>query len=148
MPSRDAIHDVVKQALVRDGWQITNDPYVISYGDRFLFIDLGITTRFIGAERGEQRLAIEIKELRGRSIVKELEQAIGQYILYQLLLRQVEPDSLLYLAVSAHAYEEIFQEPIGQLVISDLPLNLLVVDTRSSEVNQWIPPLSEPPSNR
>ncbi|RLB99978.1 MAG: fatty-acid synthase, partial [Deltaproteobacteria bacterium] len=24
-----------------DGWEITDDPYVISYGERFLFVDLG-----------------------------------------------------------------------------------------------------------
>jgi XisH protein len=148
MPSRDAIHDVVKQALIRDGWQITDDPYVISYGDRFLFIDLGMTSRFIGAERSGKRLAIEIKELRGRSVIAELEQAIGQYVLYRLLLTQVDPERSLYLAVSAQAYEEIFQEPIGQLVIHDLPLNLLIVDTASSKVNQWIPPLSEPRLNK
>jgi hypothetical protein len=142
MPVRDAIHDPVTQALIRDGWQITDDPYVISYGDRFLFIDLGMTSRFIGAERSGQRLAVEIKELRGRSIITELEQAIGQYVLYQLLLTQVDPDRLLYLAVSRQAYEEIFQEPIGQLVINDLPLNLIVVDIASSKVHQWIPPLS------
>jgi XisH protein len=148
MPSRDAIHNIVKQALIRERWQITDDPYVISYGDRFLFIDLGMTSRFIGAERSGQRLAIEIKELRGRSVIAELEQAIGQYVLYQLLLTQVEPERLLYLAVSAQAYADIFQEPIGQLVIHDLPLNLLVVDTALSEVKQWIPPLSEPRSKK
>jgi hypothetical protein len=148
MPSRDAIHEAVKQALIRDGWQITDDPYVISYGDRFLFIDLGMTSRFIGAERSGQRLAVEIKELRGRSVIAELEQAIGQYVLYKLLLAQVEPERLLYLAVSSQAYEEIFQEPIGQLVLSDLPLNLLIVDTSSREVTQWIPPLSELLSKR
>jgi XisH protein len=65
---------------------------VISYGDHFLFIDLGMTSRFIGAERSGKRLAIEIKELRGRSVIAELEQAIGQYVLYRLLLTQVDPE--------------------------------------------------------
>ena len=43
MPQRDAIHQIVKQALIRDGWEITDDPFVISFGERFLFIDLGAT---------------------------------------------------------------------------------------------------------
>jgi XisH protein len=113
MPTRDKIYNSVKQALISDGWVITDDPYVISYGERFLFIDLGMTSRFIGATRGQQQLAIKIKELKGRSIITELEQAIGQYALYQLLLNQVDPDRQLYLAVSTTAYAEIFQEPIG-----------------------------------
>lgn len=62
MPPRDTIHQIVKQAIIKDGWNITDDPYVISYGNRFLFVDLGIEGRFIGAERQDSRIAIEIKE--------------------------------------------------------------------------------------
>ncbi|WP_448570371.1 element excision factor XisH family protein [Trichothermofontia sp.] len=110
-------------------------------GERFLFVDLGITGWFIGAERGNYRIAIEIKDLRGKSPIAELEQAIGQYMLYRLLLAQVDPERRLYLAVSTPVYDELFREPIGELVIRDLPLNLLVVDVETLEVKQWIPPL-------
>ena len=143
MPSRDNIHDPVKAALRQNGWNITADPYVISYGERFLFIDLGAEGRFIGAEQGDCRIALEIKELRGRSVIAELEQAIGQYVLYQLLLTQVDPDRTLYLAVTAQVYDELFQEPIGKLVLQDLPLKLLVVDIEAQKVRQWIPNPSE-----
>ncbi|WP_442939370.1 element excision factor XisH family protein [Nostoc sp.] len=34
MPTRDSIHNIVKQAIIKDGWKITDDPYVISYGER------------------------------------------------------------------------------------------------------------------
>lgn len=139
MPSRDSIHAPVKSALRQAGWHITADPYVISYGERFLFVDLGAEGRFIGAERGNCRIAIEIKELRGRSVMAELEQAIGQYVLYQLLLAQVDPARILYLAVTTQVYDELFQEPIGKLVLRDLPLKLLVVDIELQEVRQWIP---------
>jgi len=84
MPARDALHDPVKAALMRAGWTITDDPYVISYGERFLFVDLGIERQLIGARLGNYRVAVEVKELRGRSVIVELEQAIGQYMLYKL----------------------------------------------------------------
>lgn len=99
MPPRDTIHNVVKQAIIKDGWEITDDPYVISYGERFLFVDLGATEletfdpsqgRFIGAERNNNRIAIEIKEFQGRSTIGDLEQAIRQYVLYRLLLNKVD----------------------------------------------------------
>ncbi len=105
MPQRDAIHDLVKQAITKDGWTITDDPYVISYGERFLFVDLGATQyaslkgaqgRFIGAYKDSCRIAIEIKEFRGRSIIADLEQTIGQYVLYRLLLNQVDPEREIY----------------------------------------------------
>jgi hypothetical protein len=148
MAQRDAIHDAVKQALVKDGWEITDDPYVIAYGERFLFVDLGaeeiettetVTGNFIGAERAGIRIAVEIKELRGQSVIVELEQAIGQYVLYRLLLNRVEPERSIYLAIPDKVYLELFTEPIGELVISDLPLQLLVVDVEQSEVKRWIP---------
>lgn len=71
MPQRDTIHKLVKQAIVKDAWEITDDPYVISYNERFLFVDLGVTEsdifgqiqgQFVGVERKNSRIAIEIKE--------------------------------------------------------------------------------------
>lgn len=148
MPPRDTIHKIVKQAIVKDGWQITDDPYVISYGERFLFVDLAATEsstlehingQFIGAEYQNSRIAIEIKEFRGLSPIADLEQAIGQYILYQLLLKQVDPEREVYLAIPDIAYYTFFSEPIGELVISELPLKLLIIDLQKTEVKQWIP---------
>jgi hypothetical protein len=145
MAARDSIHNAVRIALIKDGWEITDDPYVIAYGERFLFVDLGVEAdhglvgQFIGASRAGRRIAVEIKELRGQSVIVELEQAIGQYVLYRLLLNQVDPERILFLAVPEKAYRELFSEPIGELVIKDLPLNLLVVDVEEDEVKTWIP---------
>jgi hypothetical protein len=148
MPQRDAIHNIIRQALVKEGWEITDDPYVISYGERFLFIDLaarldvlnGIAGRFIGARRGSSRIAVEIKEFRGNSAIADLEQAIGQYVLYRLLLAQVDPERELYLAVADTTFDGIFSEPIGELVMRELPMKLLIVDVEAVEVKRWIPP--------
>ena len=149
MPQRDIIHQIVKDALITDGWEITDDPYVISYGERFLFVDLGvsespskdqITGQFIGAERQDTRIAVEIKEFRGRSVITDLEQAIGQYILYRLLLNRVDPERELFLAITDTTLADIFSEPIGELVIYDLPLQLLVVNVAKTKVQQWIRP--------
>ncbi len=72
-------------------------------------------------------------------MVADLEQAIGQYVLYRLLLNKVDPERELYLAVTDIIYDEIFSEPIGELVINDLPLRLIVVDPEQTEVREWIP---------
>jgi hypothetical protein len=148
MPQRDAIHYIVRQALIKEGWEITDDPYVISYGERFLFIDLaarvdtlnGTAGEFIGARRGKSQIAVEIKEFRGYSAIADLEQAIGQYVLYRLLLEQVDPGRELYLAIADTTFNAIFNEPIGDLVIRELPMKLLIVNVEAVEVRQWIPP--------
>ena len=152
MPPRDTIHYAVRQSLIKAGWAITSDPYVISYGERFLFIDLGAVQRNVGSDRGNapsslligadkdgRSIAIEVKDFRGNSPIADLEQAIGQYVLYNLLLKQVDPARQLYLAIAQSTFEAIFSEPIGELVIAELSLNLIVVDIENLEVKQWIP---------
>ena len=142
MPQKDENHEIVRQALLKDGWEITDDPYVISYGERFLFVDLAACStfvgEFIGAQRKDQKIAVEIKEFRGKSAIRNLEQAIGQYVLYQLLLKQVDPKRRVYLAISDIAYDEIFSEPIGELVINELPMDLIVINMQAQQVKQWI----------
>ena len=148
MPQRDKIHNLVKQAIIKEGWKIKDDPYVISYGERFLFVDLGanltnrfekIEGQFIGAVKDSSLIAIEIKEFRSKSPIADLEQAIGQYVLYGLLLNKVDSKREIYLAITDITYDEIFNESIGQMVISDLPLKLLVIDTEKVEVKLWLP---------
>jgi hypothetical protein len=148
MPRRDSIHDLVRKALEADGWDITDDPYVISFGERFLFVDLGAVeapatdvaaSRFLGARRGENQIAVEIKEFRAKSMMASLEQGIGQYVLYRLLLDKVDQDREFYMAVTDVVYDEVFGEPIGELVVNELPLKLLVIDSEREEVKEWIP---------
>ncbi len=151
MPQKDKSHNMVKEALTRNGWEITDDPYVISYGERFLFIDLGagesvtighknIKGRFIGAHREGIRIAVEIKEFQSKSVMFDLEQAIGQYVLYRLLLSKVDPKRKIYLAITDSVYDEIFNEPVGELVIHELPMRLIVIDSKKKEVKKWITP--------
>lgn len=144
MPVRDSIHETVKEAIIKDGWEITDDPYVISYGDRFLFVDLG-ASGFIGVQQGNKQIAIEIKQFRGQSQVADLEQAIGQYSLYRILLNQIDPERDLYLAISETTYSDIFEEPIGKLAIAEIPLKLVIVNLSSKEITEWIPSSSIKP---
>lgn len=66
------------------------------------------------------------------------EQAIGQYVLYQLLLEQVDPREV-EVAIADTTFEGIFSEPIGELVMRELPMKLLIVDVELVEVKRWIP---------
>jgi XisH protein len=148
VPVRDSIHETVKTAFIQDGWEITADPYVISYGERFLFVDLG-ASGLIGVRQGNKRIAIEIKQFRSPSQIADLEQTIGQYMLYRLLLNEVDPERDLYLAVSETTYDGILTEPIGKLAIEQLSLRLAIINLERQEIVQWIPsPPIERSSNR
>ncbi len=58
--AKDIFHDLVKDALVMEGWQITHDPFSIDYGEVQMQIDLG-AERLLAAERGAEKIAVEIK---------------------------------------------------------------------------------------
>jgi hypothetical protein len=62
------IHDAVRNALVKDGWTITDDPYILELEELIVFADLG-ADRSLGAQRGDERLVIEAKSFQGRSVV-------------------------------------------------------------------------------
>ena len=65
MPRRDRIHDAVRNALIKEGWTVTDDPYFLKYGDEDLFIDLA-AERLLAAERAGEKIAVEIKSLLAR----------------------------------------------------------------------------------
>lgn len=66
MSAKDVFHEVVKTALQKDGWQITNDPLTISVGGVNLSIDLA-AEKLIAAEREGQKIAVEVKSFLERS---------------------------------------------------------------------------------
>src|SRR5262245_33546988 len=98
MSARDRFYPVVKTALVKDGWRITHDLFRLAWGAKDLYAELG-AERLIAADKGTQRIAVEIKSFLGPSPMTDLERAVGQFALYQSILTEREPDRLLYLAV-------------------------------------------------
>ena len=138
MPRKDIYHDAVKRALIKDGWTITHDPFPLSIGEKNLSADLG-AERLISAEKALQKIIVEIKSFVGRSDVKDLQQAIGQYIMYQRIMNYERIERLLYLAVKKDTYQSLFQIELGQLFLTDNFIRLIVFDKESEEILKWIP---------
>jgi hypothetical protein len=137
MPAQDSIHDAVVRAIQKDGWAVRDDPLTIEFGELYLFIDLG-AERTVIAERGVERIAVEIKSFPSKSKVADLQQAVGQYAVYRAFLREVEPERALYLAVSTETHDRVFARPTGELVRADVGIFLVVIDVGAEEVVSWI----------
>src|SRR5262245_59001473 len=138
MPARDKFHDHVRKALVNDGWTITHDPLHLRWGKKDMYADL-VAERILGAEKGDIKIAVEIKSFANPSLMDALESALGQFVLYDDVLERVEPERKLYLAVSAYAYHEIFEEPVGELLLSKGRVRLLVFSAEAEVIEQWTP---------
>ena len=126
MPALDHYHEHVRNALVKDGWIITDDPLILQLGERTWYMDYG-AERLLAAERGVEKIAVKIKAFRNPSPIADLEQAIGQYSLYEDVLRLVE------------AVTEIFSEPIGQLALQRRIKRAFMFASDTEEIVQWIP---------
>ncbi|MEH1895879.1 MAG: XisH family protein [Nostoc sp.] len=98
MPARDRYHENVKNALIKDGWTITDDPFHLKWGKRDMYVDLG-AEKLIAAEKEGQQIAVEIKTFRSVSDMTALEHALGQYLAYRSVMTRTNPDRVLYLAV-------------------------------------------------
>jgi len=136
MPSKDIYHDIVRTALINDGWTITDDPLILRVGLRSVFIDLG-AEKLIAAERGSERIAVEVKSFLSPSPINDLENAWGQFFLYSRVLRRRDPDRQLYLAISITVFDTLFSEEAGQLLLEEPGFRLIIFDPEKEEVVQW-----------
>lgn len=50
MSARDFFHNAVKTALIKDGWEITDDPFTLRFGGVNMSIDLG-AEKLIAAQK-------------------------------------------------------------------------------------------------
>jgi XisH protein len=137
MPAKDLYHDAVKNALIKDEWLITADPYIIKYEDTELYADLA-AEKPIAAERQGQKIVVEIKSFVGKSMMYDFHGALGQYIVYRDLIQLTDPESILYLAIDDIVYETFFQRQSIQVITRRNQLRLIVVDTDKETILQWI----------
>ena len=93
--------------------------------------------RVIAAERNDEKIAVEIKSFIGPSTIHEIEQALGQYILYLSFLEEVEPDRKLYIAISDTVYDNIFCRKSIQFLIQRNQIPLIVVNITKEEIVTW-----------
>jgi hypothetical protein len=137
MAKKDIYHDACKNALIKDGWIITHDPFTLSFGKRNLYIDIG-AEQPIAAEKEGRKIAVEVKSFRGPSEIVNFENALGKYVFYRSLLAQDEPERVLYLAVTDDVFRGIFTEPLGQFILTEHNLRLIVFDDMAEVIVKWI----------
>ena len=142
MARLDKYHLNVKIALENDGWEVTHDPYVLKLKDddekvSNYPIDLG-AEKVIAAQRGTEKIAVEVKTFESSSVINEYHKALGQYMDYLAGLEIQEPNRKLYLALSTRAYQDLMKNPLSKLSINRFSINLLIVDIETNKITKWI----------
>lgn len=122
MSAKDLFHEAVKRGLEKDQWAITSDPLELEWDEVKVKIDLA-AEQLIAADRGEEKIAVEVKSFIGTSAISNFHTALGQFLNYRIMLEINEPDRQLYLAVPLDTYETFFQSRFAQTAIARHHLN-------------------------
>lgn len=137
MPARDIYHDALKNALIKEQWEITHDPYHMKFGGFDFFIDLGAKSLIAARKEGEY-IAVEIKSFVGASSLSEFHITVGQFLNYQIVLKEKEPNRKLYIGINEYIYETFFETTFGKLAIESHKLKLIVFDETEEVIKKWI----------
>ncbi|NEQ08970.1 MAG: fatty-acid oxidation protein subunit alpha [Moorea sp. SIO2B7] len=136
MPAKDIFHDTVKNALIKEGWIITDDPLYLDYGGVDMYVDLG-AEKLIAAQKDQQKIAVEIKTFNRPSLIAEFHSALGQFLNYRLVLENIEPERKMYLAISEDVYEVFFTLVFTQNAVEKYQIKLIIYDPKKEVIKQW-----------
>ena len=137
MAAKDIYHEAVYTALSNEDWTITADPLRVEIGDVGYEIDLG-AEKLIAAEKGSQKIAVEIKSFLGSSPLYEFHGVLGQFLNYREALATTEPDRTLFVAVPIETYETLFLRRFIQQVIRRYQLKLIVYNPVRKVIVEWL----------
>jgi len=137
MAAKDTFHFVVRSALEKEGWTITHDPLYFKVDRDKLYIDLDAENNLLGAERYGQKIAVEIKSFLGLSLINDFHEAMGQAWNYKVVLEEIEPNRILYLAISEDIYEDFFTRRLAKMSVTRMQLNLIIFNPITKEIIRW-----------
>ena len=136
--AKDIFHQQVKNALIKDRWKITHDPFIIRISEAIkLQIDLAAENA-IAAERGSEKIAVEIKRFIADSDISSFHTALGQYLNYCQALEEQEADRIVYLAIPVTTYQDFFQLPFIQRSLKRYQVRLIIYNPKLEVISQWI----------
>lgn len=81
---------------------------------------------------------MEIKSFLGDSEIDDLEKAIGQFVLYRAVLAARQPDRILFLAVPENVARDVFDAPLGRLMVANESVRFFGFDSESEVITRWI----------
>lgn len=137
MAAKDRFHAVVRIALEKEQWNVTDDPLRLEIGGTKFEIDLG-AEQLLAAERGKDKIAVEIKTFLSDSPLTDYHAALGQFLNYRLALEIIDLTRTLYLAVPVGTYEVFFKREFTQISIERYQIKLIVYDPIQEVIIQWI----------
>ena len=126
--ARDIFHNIVKEALIKDGWTITHDPLtLLPRKEGGVQTDLG-AEKIIIADKGLTKIAVEVKSFLNPSPINDFHEAFGQYMIYLDVLEMTKIERIMYLAMPFEVYNYLITKPYLQYVKQKHKIKFILFD--------------------
>lgn len=70
--------------------------------------------------------------------LQDLEDTLGQYLIYLSFLKRIEPDRKLYIAIPDVVYALFVESQAIQMLLHDNNVPLIIVNPDTEEVVEWV----------
>ena len=101
-----------------------------------LFVDLA-AEKLIVAQKGADKIAVEIKTFIGKSKMQDLHQAVGQFVVYRTAIETKEPDRVLFLAVPMEILRDVFGREKAGILVEGIGLKIIGFDVETEVIVEW-----------
>ncbi len=115
---------------------MTHDPFPLNVGNIGYEVDLG-AEKLIAAEKGLEKIAVEVKSFNGPSDINEFQRAMGQFNDYYVALEIIEPERRLYLAIPEETWLGFFQETAIQRAVERIGAKIIVYSPTNKSIRLW-----------
>lgn len=124
------IHNAVKNALIKDVWEITAENFQFQFMD--LELDGDLEAQKIFADERIENIYIVIKDFFGASILSDFETAFGKFVLLKTVYSEIKSDFKTYLAFSEYDYNNFFRT-----IIEEDKIPFFVFDLKNETITKW-----------
>lgn len=138
MPAQDKFLESVLRALIKEGWTITDQEVQLPFDATNSYVDF-LAERTLIAERGTEKIAVEVKTFAGKSVLSELEKALGQFLIYKTCMVLAHMEHELYLAAPADMLD-FFKRPAATELRKNYGIKVVIYDATKEEILEWIEP--------
>lgn len=136
--AKDFYHIIVRDALEKDGWTITDDPLtLLTREEGGIQTDLG-AEKIIVAERGATKIAVEVKSFLNPSLIHDFIRAIGQFQAYSIVMRKKNIDRRMYIAMPRFIYDRLSEFQFIQDIIQEAQIKLILFNPNTTSIESWI----------
>lgn len=129
MKNKYNFHEVVKNALVKDGWNLKDENFQVSFGTG----DVNDTETLMIFDKDQTEIAVISDTFLTASQMQDFHFFVGRYLSVRLLLQTKGFDFQLFSAVTASDFQSFYNKEI----LEKEQILLIIYDFEKQKIIRW-----------